>query len=218
MLQCQFNFKIFVLHFAVETIVPKEEKKAQETLVLKSDGTTQKLVHKSKVSRATAHQEKQVKTDRQTKQEKVEKQTRMETKVEKVTQSTKVEKVEKPKEPTENQETSEKTRLGRALTIQEESILLPLLQGLLAANGSETSSKSNHENTPSHEKELPTSNKNSRSNSLAEKNEKSKLLLLLLIFPSRYHGQMMQMFINHCFYSKVIRQKDQIFWMNYQRR
>lgn len=173
---------MFTIRFIVETIVPKEEKKTQETLVLQSDGTTQKLVHKSKVTRATAHQEKQIK------QEKVEKSTKattkVATKVEKVEQSTKVEKVEKPKE-SENQEVTDKPRLGRALTSQEESILLPLLQGLLVANGSDTLSKIKHENTPLREKEKepPTSNKNSnknsRSNSLAEKNEKSEFSFII---------------------------------------
>ena len=164
----------------VETIVPKEEKKPQETLVLKSDGTTQKLVQKSKVSRTTASQEKQVKHERHEKHEKHEKQEKV-TKVEKVEKHAKVNKVEKvekveklpaPKEP-EKQEVNDKPRLGRALTSQEESILLPLLQGLLSANGNDPS-KLKHENTPSREKEPPASNKNGQSNSLAEKNEKSK--------------------------------------------
>lgn len=151
--------------------MPKEEKKPQETLVLKSDGTTQKLVHKSKVSRTTTvNQERQV---RQEKQEKVEKVERVEkhAKVEKV-EKVETQKMENPKEA-ETEEVTEKTRLGRALTSQEESILLPLLQGLLSANGNDLSNIK-HENTPSREKEPPTSNKNSRSNSLAEKNEKSE--------------------------------------------
>lgn len=148
--------------------MPKEEKKPQETLVLKSDGTTQKLIHKSKISRTMVNQEKQVKQEKQEKTEKVD-QVEKHAKVEKVA---KIEKAEKSKEP-EKQEVSDKTRLGRALTIQEESILLPLLQGLLSANGNDLS-KMKHENTPSREKEPPTSSKNSRSNSLADKNEKSE--------------------------------------------
>ncbi|XP_031625586.1 uncharacterized protein LOC116342206 [Contarinia nasturtii] len=148
----------------VETIVPKEEKKPQETLVLKSDGTTQKLIQKSKISRTSVSQDKQVKTivnqERQMKQEK----------------KTKVEKVEKMDmvNDAEKQELSDKPRLGRALTSQEESILLPLLQGLLAANGND-SPKAKPENSSSQNKEPSTSNKNSRSNSLVKKNENSEL-------------------------------------------
>lgn len=151
----------------VETIVPKEEKKPQETLVLKSDGTTQKLVHKSKISRTTS-QEKHEKHEKQQKVTKVEKHA----KVNKVEKVEKVEKVQAPKEP-EKQEVNDKPRLGRALTSQEESILLPLLQGLLSANGSDAS-KLKHENTPLQEKEPPASNKNGQSNLQAEKNEKSE--------------------------------------------
>lgn len=157
--------------------MPKEEKKAQETLVLKSDGTTQKLVQKSKATRTTVTQEKQQK---QEKQEKIVKQTKIE-KVEKVEKLSKVEKMEKPKETeksnqSEKQDVGDTTRLGRPLTSQEESILLPLLQGLLAANGSDALSIPKQETTTSQEKQPPTSNKNSRSNSLAEKSEKSEFI------------------------------------------
>lgn len=154
--------------------MPKEEKKAQETLVLKSDGTTQKLVQKSKATRTIVSQEKQQK---QEKQEKMVKQT----KIEKIEKVEKVEKVEKSKEieksnQVEKEDVGDKSRLGRPLTSQEESILLPLLQGLLAANGNDVLSISKQESTTSQEKEPPTSNKNSRSNSLAEKNETSELI------------------------------------------
>lgn len=160
--------------------MPNEEKKVQETLVLKSDGTTQKLIQKSKASRTFSSQEKQSK---QEKHEKIVKQTKIE-KVEKVETSEKAGKIDNPngtdmpKEP-ETQDSIDKPRLGRPLTIQEESILLPLLQGLLAANGSDILSISKHENTPSDEKETPASNKNSRSNSLAEKSEKSEFINIL---------------------------------------
>lgn len=155
----------------VETIVPKEEKKQQETLVLKSDGTTQKLVQKSKVSGSTASQEKQIKHEKQQKVTKVEK-VEKHAKVNKVEKVAKVEKVPTAKE-SEKQEVNDKPRLGRTLTSQEESILLPLLQGLLSANGSDIP-KLKHENTPSREKEPPASNRNDKSNSHAEKNEKSE--------------------------------------------
>lgn len=92
---------IINLYFLVETITPKDENVKQKTLILKSDGTTEKLEKEKKKSKA-----------------------------------------------------------GRMLTSQEESILLPLIQGLLASglNGSsETSEKSKHENTPFPEKEHTTS-------------------------------------------------------------
>lgn len=152
--------------------MPKEEKKPQETLVLKSDGTTQKLIQKSKVSRTSVSQDKQVKTivnqERQMKQERFEKQT----KVVKEEKADKVEKMEKANEA-EKEEVSDKPRLGRALTSQEESILLPLLQGLLAANGNAGGNEMPKMKLEQN-KEASTSNTNSRSNSLADKNEKSK--------------------------------------------
>lgn len=98
-----FSFTKFLLYliiiywnFLVETITPKEENVKQKTLILKSDGTTEKLEKEKKKSKA-----------------------------------------------------------GRMLTSQEESILLPLIQGLLASGSNEssdTSEKSKHENTPFPEK------------------------------------------------------------------
>lgn len=83
----------------METITPKDENVKQRTLILKSDGTTEKLGNEKK-----------------------------------------------------------NTKVGRMLTSQEESILLPLIQGLLASNRSnEASEKSKHENTPFPEKEQTTS-------------------------------------------------------------
>lgn len=153
---------MFFSIFLVETIVPKEAKKQQETLVLNSDGTTQKFVHKSKVSRSTVSQEKHVKQDKQFKQlVKTEKH-------EKVERSEKSSKSEKKVENMEALEPSDKPRLGRPLTSQEESILLPLLQGLLAANGNDTLLKTNS----SEENEPSASTKNSRSGSLANNSEK----------------------------------------------
>lgn len=93
-----FSYLIIInWDFLVETITPKDENVKQKTLILKSDGTTEKLEKERK-----------------------------------------------------------KSKVGRMLTSQEESILLPLIQGLLASglNGSnETSEKSKHENTPFPEKE-----------------------------------------------------------------
>lgn len=146
-----------IRQISVETIVPADEKKKkQETHVLKSDGTTERLVHKRRTS--IQHHEKQTRQEREKrsvvhdKQEKREKQEK----------SVKTEKEEMP-------------RLGRTLTSQEETILLPLLQGLLAANGTETS-KLKHENTPFGEREREDSKTKSRSNSLAENNDKSKFI------------------------------------------
>lgn len=88
----------------METITPKDENVKQKTLILKSDGTTEKLEKEKK-----------------------------------------------------------KSKVGRILTSREESILLPLIQGLLASgsNGSnQTSEKSKHENTPFPEKENTISPKN----------------------------------------------------------
>lgn len=148
--------------FLVETIVPKDDKKLQETLVLKSDGTTKKLSQKSKVSRTIVNQGQMVV---QEKQKKV------------VEQQSKMEKVKQVKKMENSQESEEsnRPRLGRPLTSQEESILLPLLQGLLTANGSDLSKTTEEKKGGTSSKEKPsTSNKNSRSNSLAEKNEKSE--------------------------------------------
>lgn len=149
---------------SVETIVPADEKKRQETRVLKSDGTTEPLVQKRRTS--IHHHEKQTKQEKEKREKRVVhvKQDKQE----------KREKQEKP-EKSEEEETSDKPKLGRTLTSQEESILLPLLQGLLAANGTDTS-KLKHENTPFFEKDQEGSKKNSRSNSLAENNEKSKFI------------------------------------------
>lgn len=69
---------------------------------------------------------------------------------------------------------TEKTKGGRTLTSQEESILLPLIQGLLAANNANESMK--HENTPLRDRE-PTSNNaknNNKSNLNAEHSQISK--------------------------------------------
>lgn len=157
---------MFFSIFLVETIVPKEAKKQQETLVLNSDGTTQKFVHKSKVSRSTVSQEKHVKQDKQFKQ--VVKQEKRE----KVERSEKSSKDEKKVENVEAPEFSDKPRLGRPLTSQEESILLPLLQGLLAANGNDTLLKTKQDTNSSQENEPSASTKNSRSGSLANNSEK----------------------------------------------
>lgn len=69
--------------------------------------------------------------------------------------------------------------VGRALTSQEESILLPLIQGLLAANASENSLLiSKHENTPVNHREKEssgTNTKNTNNNkSTKENNETSE--------------------------------------------
>lgn len=160
---------MFFSIFLVETIVPKEAKKQQETLVLNSDGTTQKFVHKSKVSRSTVSQEKHVKQDKQFKQ--LVKQEKQE-KHEKVERSEKSSKSEKTVQNVEAPEPSDKPRLGRPLTSQEESILLPLLQGLLAANGNDTLLKTKQDTTSSQENESSASTKNSRSGSLANNSEK----------------------------------------------
>lgn len=72
----------------MENITAKDENMKQETLLLKSDGTAEKIEQKKK------------------------------------------------------------SKVGRMLTSQEESILLPLIQGLLASGSNETSEKSKHENTP----------------------------------------------------------------------
>lgn len=148
--------------FLVETIVPKDDNKSQETLVLKSDGTTKKLSQKSKVSRTIVNRGQVV---MQEKQKKV---------IEQQSKREKVNQVEKM-ENTQESEESDRPRLGRPLTSQEESILLPLLQGLLTANGSDSSKTKEEKKEGTSSKEKPsTSNKNSRSNSLAEKNEKSE--------------------------------------------
>lgn len=64
--------------------------------------------------------------------------------------------------------------VGRALTSQEESILLPLIQGLLAANASESALViSKHENSPLGEKESSTKNTNNNK-STKENNETSE--------------------------------------------
>lgn len=202
--------------------MPKEEKKTQETHVLNSDGTTQKLVHKSKTSRTTVNQERVVKSEKVEKQEKPtpkfskaakvekpgkgEKQDKPEKseKLEKMDKATKVERSQKitktdsstqsegivKSEIVEKEEKSigtspediDKPRLGRPLTSQEESILLPLLQGLLAANASDISLKSTNENTPFRETEPST--KNSRSNTLAEHDGKGKLRFIAPILRS----------------------------------
>lgn len=148
----------------VETIVPEEENKTQETIVLKSDGTTEKLIQKMRTSRTSIHQEKHAKQEKHEKREFKEKDEKRE-------RQEKQEMTEK----SESSEMSDKPRLGRALTSQEESILLPLLQGLLAANTSDIS-KCKHENTPAHDKEQSNSSKDSRSNSLTEKSDKSESL------------------------------------------
>lgn len=96
----------------METITPKDEKVKKETLIVKSDGTTEKL--------------------------------------------------EKEKR---------KAKQNRALTSQEESILLPLLQGLLSSSGDQ-SKKFKHENTPFTEKEA-TSTKNSTSDTNVNETIKS---------------------------------------------
>lgn len=146
------------MNILVETIVPVDEKKTQETHVLKSDGTTERLVQKR---RTLIHQhERQARQEREKREKRVEQEKRE--KQEKSEKSTKEEMVDKP-------------RLGRILTSQEESILLPLLQGLLTANGTDTS-KFKHENTPFCEKEQEDGKKNSRSNSIAENNDKSELV------------------------------------------
>lgn len=147
-----------VLISEVETIVPADEKKAQETLMLKSDGTTERLVQKRRT--AMHHHEKHAKQEKERRERRISQ--------EKRTPHDKQEKREK-------QEKSEKVdmpRLGRTLTSQEESILLPLLQGLLAANGTDTS-KLKHENTPFCERDQEFSKRTSRSNSFAENNDKS---------------------------------------------
>lgn len=147
-------------HISVETIVPADEKKKQETHVLKSDGTTERLVHKRRTS--IQHHERQAKQEKEKREKRV-----VHDKQEKQ------EKREKSVKTDKEEIAIDKPRLGRTLTSQEESILLPLLQGLLAANGTDAS-KLKHENTPFREKEQEGSNKNSRSNSLAENNDKSK--------------------------------------------
>lgn len=143
--------------------MPADEKKTQETHVLKSDGTTERLVHKRRTS--IHHHEKQAKQEKE--KEKREKRVAHE-------KQEKREKQEKS-EKSQKDEAVDKPRLGRTLTSQEESILLPLLQGLLAANGTDTS-KLKHENTPFCEKEQEGSIKDSRSNS-AENNDKGEFIL-----------------------------------------
>lgn len=107
-----------MLFSTVETITPKDENVKRETLILKSDGTTEKLEKEKK-----------------------------------------------------------KAKVGRALTSQEESILLPLLQGLLASNGAtEKCKKSKHENTPFPEKEPPPATKNCITDSKADEVAKSTFL------------------------------------------
>lgn len=153
------------MKFLVETIVPADEKKKQETHVLKSDGTTERLVQKRRTS-SMHHHEKQVKQEREKREKRLvhhDKQDRQE-------------KREKQESKSEKVETMDKPRLGRTLTSQEESILLPLLQGLLAANGADTS-KLKHENTPFGEKEQGSGKKNSRSESFADHSDKSMYAL-----------------------------------------
>lgn len=101
----------FLFRFIVETITPKDEKVKKETLILKSDGTTEKL--------------------------------------------------EKDKK---------KSKVGRTLTSQEESILLPLIQGLLAAN--EANNQSKHENTPFREKESTSNASNNKAEPQNHSDEK----------------------------------------------
>lgn len=139
--------------------MPADEKKSQETLMLKSDGTTERLVHRR---RTTSHHH-----EKQAKQEKDKRDRR-------VSQEKRISQDKQEKRDKQEKLETDKPRLGRTLTSQEESILLPLLQGLLAANGTDTS-KLKHENTPFREKELEISKRTSRSNSLAENNDKSKL-------------------------------------------
>lgn len=155
--------------FTVETIVPADEKKAQETLMLKSDGTTERLVQKRRTT-SMHHHEKQAKQEKDKRERRISQ--------EKRTSQDKQEKREK-QEKSEKVDVTDKPRLGRTLTSQEESILLPLLQGLLAANGSDVS-KLKHENTPFPEKDQEPSKRNSRSNSLAENNDKSKSIIIKL--------------------------------------
>lgn len=146
--------------------MPADEKKKQVTHVLKSDGTTERLVHKRRTS--LQNHEKQTKQEKEKREKRV-----VQVKREKQEKQEKQVKSEK-------EEATDKPRLGRTLTSQEESILLPLLQGLLAANGTDAS-KLKHENTPFCEKEPEGSKKNSRSNSLAENNDKSKCNPSILI-------------------------------------
>lgn len=192
---------------SVETIVPKEERKPQETLVLKSDGTTQKLVHKSKLARTSVNQEKQSMRE---KEEKVEKQA----KTGNIERVEKEEEMEKHKEP-EKKEDSDKPRLGRALTSQEESILLPLLQGLLTANGTDVSMMK-QEDSSSQEKEQRTSNKNSRSEPPAERNEQSKCIIPMYFTIRDFTYFIFILFIDDVIQLKVNWQKDRIYLMNYR--
>lgn len=158
--------------------MPKEDKKHQETLVLNSDGTTQKFVHKSKVSRSAISQEKHVKQEKNFKQEKHQMKQEKHEKMEKSERLVKSEKVEKE----ENPDVIDKPRLGRPLTSQEESILLPLLQGLLTANGNDTLLKTKSDNGSTQDKEPLTNTKSSRSGSLANNNENGKHSLVFSIF------------------------------------
>lgn len=178
---CQLNYNWYYIFrfFLVETIVPSDEKKVQETHVLKSDGTTEKLIHKAKTSRTTVHQEKHARQEKQGKQGKQEKSERLEIHEthEKQTVTQNTQDVDgKP----EASEVNDIPKLGRALTSQEESILLPLLQGLLAANGSDIS-KCKQEIAPAKETEQSNGNKNCQSKSLADENDASKLNKYLLI-------------------------------------
>lgn len=156
----------------METIVPSEEKKKQETHVLKSDGTTERLTHKARTSRSTANQEKHI---RQEKMEKRERRTSIQERQERREKREKEEKSEKHEKQEKQEATADKPKLGRVLTSQEESILLPLLQGLLAANAND-SSKANTEKATSNENQQVAQNVNSGTNSLAENNEKSRFL------------------------------------------
>lgn len=136
-----------------------EKKKKQQTHVLKSDGTTERLVHKRRTS--IQHHEKQTKQERE--------------KRERRASHDKQEKQEKREKSVKSEKEDDKPRLGRTLTSQEESILLPLLQGLLAANGTDASTLK-HENTPFGDKEQEGSKKDSRSSVLAENIDKSKFI------------------------------------------
>lgn len=113
------------------------------------------------------------------------------------------------------------SNVGRALTSQEESILLPLIQGLLAANASENSVlKSKHENTPCGEKESTAANtKNTNNNqSTKENNETSEFYM---VFFGYFHQNFFILNQNEYVFDvftqmKVVYLKKQIFLVNYQ--
>lgn len=106
----------------METITPKDENVKQKTLILKSDGTTEKLEKEKK-----------------------------------------------------------KSKVGRMLTSQEESILLPLIQSLLASGSNETSEKSKHENTPFPEKEHTISPKNEDADGICQEGATKSMYLIYLM-------------------------------------